>query len=144
MNPVLCPSCGLLDDWKKNPLKPFCRDVCRLLWRHGLAWRIQPYRIVVDTRPHLIVQAGPDFDLRESELKGARERTLATERKRRHRENESHRDVTPSAQYNPPIEGYLAISGPENHSTDRNPAPAWTITSVVSDAPGPSEDPRTI
>ena len=85
MNLVRCPSCGLLDDWKKNPLKPFCSEVCRLLWRYGLAWRIQPYRIVVDTRPHLIVQAGPDFDLRESELKGARERTLATERKRRQR-----------------------------------------------------------
>jgi endogenous inhibitor of DNA gyrase (YacG/DUF329 family) len=113
MNLVRCPSCGLLDDWKKNPLKPFCSEVCRLLWRYGLAWRIQPYRIVVDTRPHLIVQAGPDFDLSESELKGARERTLATERKRRQRENERHRDVTPTAQYNEAIQGSDALLGVE-------------------------------
>ena len=144
MKLVRCPSCGLLDDWIKNPLKPFCSEVCRLLWRYGLAWRIQPYRIVVDTRPHLIVQAGPDFDLSESELKGARERTLSTERKRRQRANERQPNVTPTAQYNPPIEGHLAISGPENHPTDANLDQAPTSNWGVSDAAGPSQDRRTV
>jgi endogenous inhibitor of DNA gyrase (YacG/DUF329 family) len=118
MNPVPCPSCGLIEDWPENPLKPYCSEVCRLLWSHGLAWRIQPYRIVVDTHPHLIVQAGPRFDLRESVLEGTRERVLAAERKRRQRERfrspEMSRQVTPTTQYNPPIEGDLAILGPNN------------------------------
>jgi len=118
MNLVRCPSCGLLDDWPENPLKPYCSAVCRLLCSHELAWRIQPYRIVVDTHPHLIVQAGPRFDLRKSALEGARERVLAAERKRRQRERfrglEMSRQFTPTAQYNPPVEGHLAISGAEN------------------------------
>jgi hypothetical protein len=103
MNPVRCPSCGLLDDWKENPLKPYCSEVCRLLWRHGLVWKIQPYRIVVNDHPHLVVQGGPRFDLRESVLKGARERALATARKRRQRARGGALNVTPTAQRNASI-----------------------------------------
>jgi endogenous inhibitor of DNA gyrase (YacG/DUF329 family) len=114
MNPVRCPSCGLLDDWPENPLKPYCSVVCQLLWRYGLAWRIQPYRIVVDTQPQLIVQAGPRFDLRNSVLKGARERALATERKRRQRAVHRLRDVTPTTQYNAPIAADSGDLGVEN------------------------------
>jgi len=115
MTLVRCPSCGLLDDWPENPLKPYCSEVCRLLWSHGLAWRVQPYCIVVDTHPHLIVQAGPRFDLRESVLEGARERVLAAERKRRQRERfrglEMSRQVMPTAQYSAVIQGSEAVLG---------------------------------
>jgi hypothetical protein len=93
-----------------------------VLSRYGLRWELYPYRIVVKGYAHLIVQAGPSFDLRESALKGARERTLAAERKRRQRERfrglEMSRQVVPTAQYNTPTEGHLAISGPENLPTE--------------------------
>lgn len=85
-----------------------------VLNRYGLRWELHPYRIVIDSHPHLIVQAGPSFDLRESALKGARERTLAAERKRRQRAVERLTNVTPSSQYKPSIGGHLAGLGVEN------------------------------
>jgi endogenous inhibitor of DNA gyrase (YacG/DUF329 family) len=126
MNLVRCPSCELLDDWTENPLKPYCSAVCKLLWRYGLAWRIQPYRIVVNSHPHLIVQAGPHFDVREPALKGARERILATERKRRQRAARSVRNVTRTAHYNPSIEVHRPDLGAKNLTTEGNldPLPA--------------------
>jgi endogenous inhibitor of DNA gyrase (YacG/DUF329 family) len=84
MRPDLgCPVCGghEMDDL----LRPYCSVVCRALGRFGLSWRTNPYRIVVSSHPYLIVQAGPNFDLRDSELKRERKRSLATERKRRQR-----------------------------------------------------------
>jgi len=144
MNPARCPSCDFLEDWPENPLKPYCSEVCLLLWRHGLAWRVQPCRIVVASHPHLVVQKGLSFDLREQTLKGARQRELSAERKRRQRVRDNTQEVTPTAQYNPPVEVHLAISGPENHPTEGNLDPAWTIESGVSDTPGLSQDRRTV
>src|ERR1019366_6603061 len=103
MNLVECPSCGLLEDWPENLLQPYCSAVCRLLWRHGLAWRVQPCRIVVAGHSDLIVQDGAIFDLREQALQGARERELAAERKRRQRGRANAQDVTPTPRYSPSI-----------------------------------------
>ena len=113
-DPIICPSCGLVDDWKENPIKPYCSEVCRLLWRHGLAWRIDPYRVVVSTHPHLIVQSGPRFDLRESALLGAKQRVLETDRKRRQRVAARAQNVPPTERYNPSIRGHLTVLGAEN------------------------------
>ena len=101
MNETRCPVCGHpdLDDL----LLPYCSMVCRRLGRLGLGWRTWPYRIVVASHPYLIVQTGPGFDLRESVLRGARDRAFATERKRRQRRIERLRDVTPTAQDNASI-----------------------------------------
>jgi len=66
-----------------------------LLARHGLRWELYPYRIVVDSHPHIIVQGGPHFDLRESALKDERERALARQRKRRQRAVHDSKNVTP-------------------------------------------------
>jgi hypothetical protein len=107
-----CPSC--LSPEVEDTLIPYCSYVCRLLGRYGLGWRTNPYHIVVATHPHLIVQPGPDFDLRESALKGARERTLATERKHRQRDRDSAQDVTPTEQDNASIGVPFAIPGVEN------------------------------
>lgn len=86
-----------------------------VLSRYGLRWELNPYRIIIESHPHLIVQTGPSFDLRESALKGARERTLTAERKRRQRQRfrdfQMSRELTSTAQYNPSIEGHLTISG---------------------------------
>jgi hypothetical protein len=100
--------------------------VDHVLCRHGLRWELYPYRIVVDTHPHLIVQDGPRFDLRESALKGARERALAAERKRRQRAVQNHRDVTSKEQYKAPIGVPLAGLEAKNASTEGNldPPPA--------------------
>jgi hypothetical protein len=118
---VRCPSCGLAHDWEKNPLRPYCSAVCKLLWQYGLDWRIQPYRIIVGTHPHLIIQTGPVFDLRDAALKGARERTLATERKRgqraRLRTSPMSRAVTPTAQHSAVIQGSDAVLGAEKVDT---------------------------
>jgi hypothetical protein len=111
MNPGPCPSCGLVDDWKENPIKPYCSEVCRLLWRHGLAWRIQPYRVVIGTHPHLIVQSGPRFDLRESALLGAKQRALEADRKHRQRATAKVRNVPSTEQYKPSIQGSFSILG---------------------------------
>ena len=43
----------------------------QVLFRYGLRWEMAPYRIVVNSHPHLIVQAGPHFDLRAWMLKGS-------------------------------------------------------------------------
>ena len=115
MNLVPCPCCGLLEDWPENPLKPYCSEVCRLLWRHGLAWRVQPCRIVVGSHPHLLVQNGPVFDLSDQALKGARERVLATERKRRQRTHSAGlRNVTPKAQLDASVGGDVSLWEVEN------------------------------
>jgi len=114
MNKTRCPACGLLDDWTDNPLRPYCSEVCRHLSGHGLAWRVQPYRIVVNSHPHLILQAGPRFDLSESVLKGARERALATERKRRQRAAGSLQDVTLNGQSNASIGRSFSIPAVQN------------------------------
>ena len=113
-DPSRCPSCGLLDDWIENPLQPFCSEVCRLVWRHGLAWRVQPCRIVVGSHPHLVIQEGPHFDLRAQALKGARERAMAAERKRRQRGLGSSQDVTPTPQYKPSIGDSFAVLEAKN------------------------------
>src|SRR5262249_34009259 len=112
MSPVCCPCCGLWDDWVENPLHPYCSEVCRLLNRYGLGWRINPCRIVVKSHPHLIVQEGPQFDLQESVLRGARERVLAAERKRRQRIKVQN--VTSTEQYNAPIQKSIAVSAIKN------------------------------
>ena len=114
---IRCPSCGSFDtsDWVQ--LRPYCSDVCRLLWRYGLAWQTNPYQIVVRSHPHLVVQTGPNFDLREPALRHARERVLATERQRKHRATarvEMSRIVTPAEQFNTLIQGPSLISGVEN------------------------------
>jgi hypothetical protein len=92
--------------------------VDHVLSRHGLRWELNPYRIVVGSNPHLIVQAGPSFDLRESALKVARERTLAAERKRRQRArlgaSPMSREVAPTEQSKASIRGHLAISDMQN------------------------------
>ncbi len=88
--------------------------VDRLLWRYGLRWELYPYRIVVDTHPHLVVQPGPSFDLRDSALRGARERVLATQRKRKQRSIASLPDVTPTNQYRASIGGLFSIPAVEN------------------------------
>ena len=108
-----CPSCLSLEV-EEDALRPYCSYVCRLLGRFGLGWRTIPYCIVVASHPHLILQAGPGFDLRESELKGARDRALATERKRRQRDRDGVRDVTPTAQYSAVIQVPEAILGTQN------------------------------
>lgn len=114
INETRCPACGLFDDWMDNPLWPYCSEVCRLLFGHGLAWRVQPYRIAVNSYRHLIVQAGPRFDLRESALKGARGRALAAERKRRQRAVGSLLNVTLNEQSNASIGRSFSISAVEN------------------------------
>jgi endogenous inhibitor of DNA gyrase (YacG/DUF329 family) len=114
MNPVRCPCCHLLEVWPDNSLKPYCSEVCRSLWRHVLAWRVQPYRIVVASHPHLIVQDGPSFDLRDQALKGARDRELAAERKRRQRRRANISDVTLTTQHSSSIRVPFVISGVEN------------------------------
>jgi hypothetical protein len=92
--------------------------VNEVLSRYGLRWEVHPYRVVVDSHPHLIVQSGPNFDLRESALTGARECTLAADRKRRQRgrfrDLEMSRQTCQTEQYNPPIQGHLEISEAEN------------------------------
>ncbi len=112
MNETRCPACGSPDP--DGQLRPYCSVVCRALGRSGLGWRTSPYRIVVSSHPHLIVQAGPNFDLRESALKGKRERALATERKRRQRAAVSRSDVTPNEQSNAFIGRLFSISAVEN------------------------------
>ena len=107
-----CPACGKPDP--DDLLLPYCSLVCRRLGRLGLGWRTGPYRIVVASHPYLIVQTGPGFDLRESVLKGVRDRALATERKRRQRRAERLRDVTPMAQSNASIGGITGVLGVEN------------------------------
>jgi hypothetical protein len=94
--------------------RPYCNAVCRVLGRFGLGWGTNPYRIVMRSHPHLVVQAGPNFDLRESALKGQRERGLATERKRRQRRVERLRDVTLTAQDSASIGGTAGVSVMEN------------------------------
>ena len=91
-----------------------------LLRRHGLSWRLQPCRIVLDNYPQLVVQSGPSFDLRDKALKGARERALAATRKRRQRARAIAPDVTPTAQYNEPIGVCAARLGAENLSVNRD------------------------
>ncbi len=98
-----CPSCGGFESIMENPFLPYCSAVCRLLGRRKLSWKIKPCRIVVDGRPNLIVQSEPHFDLRESALRGARERALETNRKRRQRAAAKLRNVPPTAQYKPSI-----------------------------------------
>ena len=115
MNETRCPACGHpdLDDL----LLPYCSLVCRRLGRLGLDWRPWPYRIVVASHPYLIVQAGPGFDLRESVLRGARDRALATERKRgqraRLRTSPMSRAVTPTEQHSAVIQGPDDLLGVE-------------------------------
>jgi hypothetical protein len=87
----------------------------QILSRYGLRWELNPYRIVVDSHPHLIIQIGPSFDLRDVALRGARERVLATERKRRQRSRGNTQDVTPTAQYKQSIGVRIGISGAQNH-----------------------------
>ncbi len=108
-----CPSCLSLEV-EEDALRPYCSYVCRLLGRFGLGWRTNPYFIVVASHPHLVVQGGPNFDLRESELKGARGRTLSTERKRRQRVRDSVQDVTPTAKHNASIGVHIGVPGVEN------------------------------
>ena len=113
MNETRCPACDSpdLDDL----LLPYCSLVCRRLGRLGLGWRPWPYRIVVASHPYLIVQTGPGFDLRESVLRGARDRALATERKRgqraRLRTSPMSRDVTPTAQHSAAIQVSETVLG---------------------------------
>jgi hypothetical protein len=89
-----------------------------VLARHGLRWKLDPYRIVADGYPDVIVQAGSHFDLRESTLRGARERALTTDRKRRQRKRlrtpKMSRSDGPTEQYNPPIGNHLTISPARN------------------------------
>jgi hypothetical protein len=96
--------------------------VDEILSRHGLCWELHPYRIVVDNRPGLLVQAGPIFDLRESVLKGARLRALAAERKRRQRTRtpKMSRSDGPTEEYNPSIRGHLAILDVQSHAEVEN------------------------
>ena len=112
MNETCCPACGSPD--LEDLLLPYCSMVCRRLGRLGLGWRTQPYRVVVASHPHLIVQTGPRFDLRESVLKGARDRALATERKRKQRRVERLQDVTPTAEHTASIGAPFVIPGVEN------------------------------
>lgn len=56
-----------------------------VLARHGLKWELNPCRVVIVSHPDIVVQSGPGFDLREIVLRGARERALATEYKRKQR-----------------------------------------------------------
>jgi len=85
-----------------------------VLSRYGLSWGLHPYRIFVASHPHLTIQTGPTFDLREYALAGARERALTTERKRRQRQRfgslEMSRQPGLMEQYNAPVGGHLAIS----------------------------------
>lgn len=37
-----------------------------LLARYGLKWELNPCRIVVASRPDIVAQTGPRFDLREA------------------------------------------------------------------------------
>jgi len=84
-----------------------------ILARHGLRWELYSYRIVVDGHPHIIIQAGPQFDLRESVLQGVRERALAAERKRRQRDRlrspKMSRSDGPTEQYSSSIQGQLTV-----------------------------------
>jgi hypothetical protein len=102
-----------------NDGKPFAMSaVDVVLARHGLRWELYPYRIVVDGHPHIIVQAGPQFDLRESALKGTRERALTAERKRRQRKRLSTPKMSRSdgqtELYNPSIERHSMILPAKN------------------------------
>jgi hypothetical protein len=112
MSQTCCTSCGSHE--LEDVLRPYCSVVCRTLGRFGLGWRADPYRIVVGSHPHLVVQAGPSFDLRESALKGARQRALATERKRRQRAAVRLPDVTPMAQSTAAKRGSIGILGVGN------------------------------
>jgi hypothetical protein len=118
LNEIPCPTCGShdLDDL----LRPYCSVVCRALGCFGLGWKTNPYRIVVGSHPHLVVQAGPSFDLRELVLKGARERALATERKRRQRAGGSLPDVTPNKQSNASISRSFSIPRVENRQEEES------------------------
>jgi len=122
INDMPCPSCGVVDPYVPDSLWPYCSDVCKLLGRYELAWRTYPYRIVVLSHPHLVVQAGPRFDLREAALKGARKRALAAERKRRQRQrfntSPESRQVTQTEQYKPPIGAPFELPGVENSPTE--------------------------
>ena len=69
------------------------------------------------SHPYLIVQTGPGFDLRESVLRGARDKAFATERKRRQRvrlrTSPMSREVTPTVQHSAVIQGSEAVLGVE-------------------------------
>jgi hypothetical protein len=96
--------------------------VDEILSRHRLRWELHPYRIVVDSRPDLVVQAGPIFDLRESVLKEARQRALTAARKRQQRARtpKMSRSDGPTEEYNPSIRDHLAILDVQSHAEVEN------------------------
>ena len=104
----------------------------RVLNRYGLRWAASPYRIVVNSHPHLIVQAAPHFDLRETVLKGARDRVLAAERKRRQRTIRNPKNVTRKEQYKAPIRRYLTVSAPEIDGGDTEGRSNKTMESATA------------
>jgi endogenous inhibitor of DNA gyrase (YacG/DUF329 family) len=71
---IRCPACGGKPD--RNPLRPYCSIVCRVLGLQELQWNVDTYRIS-DAKTGEVLTTAPSFNLTPegiSELKRKAER----------------------------------------------------------------------